>query len=262
MSRPEGGWIPLNSIEKALAVLRVLAMPPQRHRLADIAEKAEVGKTTAHRVLQVLVANNYAHALGDGTYSAGPALAALSRGLGAETDPARIAEPVLDELQRLSGHTVHFAVRTGRVAVYLAKVEGSKPYQMASRVGMQIPLHCTAIGKSVLAHLNDTELAAVLEPAESGSRDGQGKVQMPALAADLAVIRERGYAIDDEENEANVRCVGAPVYGPDGSAIGGISVSGLVFMLTLEQAHALAPAVIAAAGQVSAALGYRGMVRS
>ncbi|HET8591973.1 MAG TPA: IclR family transcriptional regulator [Nakamurella sp.] len=253
----------LNSIEKALAVLRVLAMPNQPHRLAEIAEKAEVGKTTAHRVLQVLVANNYAHAHGDGMYSAGPALAALSRGLGAEMDLAQIAEPALNELQRMSGHTVHFAVRTGRVAVYLAKVEGSKPYQMASRVGMQIPLHCTAIGKSVLAHLPEAELGAVLEPAEAGA----GSVQltadrMRALRADLAAVRERGYAIDDEENEPNVRCVGAPVRGPDGTAIGGISVSGLAFILTLEQAHELGPQVIAYAQRVSAALGYRAPVVS
>jgi IclR family acetate operon transcriptional repressor len=241
----------------------VLAMPNQPHRLAEIAEKAEVGKTTAHRVLQVLVANNYAQARGDGMYSPGPALAALSRGLGTEMDLAQIAEPALTKLQRMSGHTVHFAVRTGRVAVYLAKVEGSKPYQMASRVGMQIPLHCTAIGKSVLAHLPDAELAAVLEPAEPGtSTQRVSAVRMRALRNDLARVRERGYAIDDEENEPNVRCVGAPVHGPDGSAIGGISVSGLAFMLTLEQANELGPQVIACAQRVSAALGYRAPVPS
>jgi len=253
----------LNSIEKALAVLRVLSMPNQPHRLAEIAENAEVGKTTAHRVLQVLVANNYAQAYGDGMYSAGPALAALSRGLGTEMDLAQIAEPVLNKLQRMSGHTVHFAVRTGRMAVYLAKVEGSKPYQMASRVGMQIPLHCTAIGKSVLAHLSDAELAAVLEPAEAGAGTGRiSAIRMRALRHDLATVRDRGYAIDDEENEPNVRCVGAPVLGPDGSAIGGISVSGLAFILTLEQANELAPHVIACAQQVSAALGYQAPVPS
>lgn len=244
-------------------MLRVLAMPHQPHRLADIAEKAEVGKTTAHRVLQVLVANNYAQARGEGMYSPGPALAALSRGLGTEMDLAQVAEPVLNKLQRMSGHTVHFAVRTGRVAVYLAKVEGSKPYQMASRVGMQIPLHCTAIGKSVLAYLSDAELAAVLEPAEAGTGTGHTPaLRMGALRSDLAAIRARGYAIDDEENEPNVRCVGAPVHGPDGSAIGGISVSGLAFILTLEQANELAPQVIASAQRVSAALGYHAPVIS
>jgi len=241
--------------------LRVLATPPQPHRLAEIADKAEVGKTTAHRVLQVLVANNYAQTHGDGSYSPGPALSALSRGLGDEMDLARIAEPILNELQQLTGHTVHFAVRTGRVAVYLAKVEGSKPYQMASRVGMQIPLHCTAIGKSVLANLPDADLTAVLEPAESASDDARVPTSdSAALLDDLATIRQRGYAIDDEENEPNVRCVGAPVYGSDGTVIGGVSVSGLVFVLTLEQAHNLGPVVAASAARVSAALGYSAAV--
>lgn len=248
----------MNSIEKALAVLRALAMPTGTHRLAEIADKAEIGKATAHRVLQVLVSNNYAQARGDGRYSAGPALAALARAVGAEMDLAQIAEPVLVELQRLTGHTVHFAVRTGRVAVYVAKVEGSKPYQMASRVGTQIPLHCTSIGKSVLAHLSDVDRDSVLEPAESGSSSGVLTEDWTrSLLSDLDEIRNCGYAIDDEENEPNVRCVGAPVRGADGTVIGGISVSGIAFMLTLEQAHQLAPLVIDSAEQVSRSLGYQ-----
>lgn len=248
----------MNSIEKALAVLRVLSMPTGTHRLAEIADKAEVGKATAHRVLQVLVANNYAQARGDGRYSAGPALAALSRNVGAEMDLVQIAEPILVELQQLTGHTVHFAVRTGRVAVYLAKVEGSKPYQMASRVGTQIPLHCTAIGKTVLAHLSDSDRDSVLQPGESRpSKEMPGEDRRHSLLKDLTDIRDRGYAIDDEENEPNVRCVGAPVRGADGTVIGGISVSGIALMLTLEQAHQLAPLVIDTAERVSCSLGYR-----
>lgn len=239
-------------------MLRVLAVPSRPHRLADIAEQAEIGKTTAHRVLQVLVANNYAQARGEGMYSVGPALMALARGIESDMDLAEIAEPILSELQRLTGHTVHFAVLTGRVGVYLAKVEGSKPYQMASRVGMQIPLHCTSTGKSMLAQLPEPELAAVLAPPEAGSGASRlSQAQLKGLRKELIETRERGYSLDDEENEPNVRCVGAPVFGPDGSVLGAISVSGLVFVLTLEQAHELGPQVIAYAQRVSRALGGR-----
>lgn len=247
----------MNSTEKVLAVLRALAFPSPPHRLADIASNAEIGKATTHRLLQILVSNNYAQARGEGCYSTGPALAALAHALHSEMDLAQIAEPTLIELQKRSGHTVHFAVRTGRVAVYLAKVEGSKPYQMASRVGTQIPLHCTAIGKTILANLSDSDRDSLLSPAEPGSLAGALSTdRIRALCRDLNDIWARGYAIDDEENEHNVRCVGAPIRGSDGAVIGGVSVSGLAFVLNLEQAHQLGPLVINCGNRISAALGY------
>lgn len=253
----------MNSIEKALAVLRALATPDQPRHLAEIAMVAGVGKTTTHRILQVLVSNNYAQARGDGIYAAGPAMAALGCTASGRLDMAAIAEPILVDLQNLTGHSVHFAVRTGRVAVYVAKVEGGKPYQMASRVGMQIPLYCTAIGKSVLASLPPTELDTILEPAESVTGVAAlTATEKRSLRRELAKVHETGYAIDDEENEPNVRCVGAPVRNADGTIIGGISVSGLAVMLPLAQAHQLGHVVIVAANRVSAALGYTPRVNS
>lgn len=245
----------MNSTEKTLAVLRALSIPGAPFQLAAIADAAEVGKTSAHRILQVLVQNNYAEARGDGAYAPGPALRTL--GGGGQPDLAAAARPVLTELQQLTGHTVHFAVRSGRMAVYVAKIEGDKPYQMASRIGMQIRLHCTAIGKSVLS----TVPSGALDDLLALDDDGVDLVGMPdraELDRQLGLIRKRGYAIDDQENEANVRCVGAPVFAADGSVLGGISVSGLAFVFSLKQALALGPQVASAAGRLSVALGYQG----
>ena len=245
----------MNSIEKTLAVLRALSAPGQPHRLADIAAGAEVGKTTGHRILQTLVANNYAQARGDGMYAAGPALIALGR-TSSDADLVSIAQPTLVALQQRTGHTVHLAVRTGRVAVYVAKVEGDKPYQMASRVGMQIPLHCTAIGKSVLAELAPGDLESVLMPAEPGDRPTLGRAGLRRLGDELARVRDDGYAVDDGENEPNVRCIGAAIHDADGRVIGGVSISSLAVILSLDGLVALAPEVLATAEQISSALGY------
>ncbi|HEX3590317.1 MAG TPA: IclR family transcriptional regulator [Pseudonocardiaceae bacterium] len=251
----------MNSIEKTLAVLRALSIPGSPYQLGAIAEAAELGKPTAHRILQVLVRNNYAEARGDGLYAPGLALRALGGG-GGRTDLAETARPVLTELQQTSGHTVHFAVRAGRMAMYVSKIEGDKPYQMASRIGMQIRLHCTAIGKSVLSALPAADLDDLLavESGDNGEPTGPA-IDRTELDRQLQLIRKRGYAIDDQENEPNVRCVGAPVYGADGAVLGGVSVSGLTFVFSLKQAQALGPAVAATAARLSTVLGYPGGAR-
>jgi IclR family acetate operon transcriptional repressor len=248
----------VNSVEKTLAVLRALSMPDPPHRLADIADRAELGKTSAHRILQVLVANNHALARGEGVYSPGPALYALGGSTSAQLDLAAVARPILTDLQRTTGHTVHFAVRSGRVAVYVSKIEGDKPYQMASRVGMQIHLHCTSIGKAVLSALPPQEVDAILSDPDERPADVAPTIPDPdTFREELTTIGRFGYAIDDEENEPNVRCVGAPVHTTNGSVLGGISVSGLAFMFSLEQVHAAGPVVAQTAERLSAALGYR-----
>jgi IclR family acetate operon transcriptional repressor len=245
----------VNSIEKTLAVLRALSIPGAPHQLALIAEQAEVGKTSAHRILQALVANNYAQARGDGGYAPGPALYALGGPAGGALDLDAAARPILTDLQQATGHTVHFAVRSGRAAVYVSKVEGDKPYQMASRAGMQVRLHCTAIGKAVLAALPEAEVDDLLTVQEETLSP-----PIPDLAefhTQLQLIRGRRYSIDDEENEENVRCVGAPVYDATGAVLGGISVSGLAFVFSVKQVHAVGPLVADAADRLSVALGHR-----
>lgn len=253
----------MNSIEKTLAVLRALSAPGPPLQLTAIAEAAELGKTSAHRILQVLVGNNYAQARGEGLYAPGPALYALGSGTSSQPDPVATARPILTELQQNTGHTVHFAVRSGRRAVYVSKVEGDKPYQMASRVGMQIRLHCTAIGKAVLAALPESEVDKLLVLDRAKAEGTTPPMPDSAeLHQQLHAVRKRGYAIDDEENEPNVRCVGAAVYAPGGSVLGGISVSGLAFVFSLKQAQATGGQVAETADRLSAALGYRAPVTS
>src|SRR4051812_38020202 len=128
-----------NAVEKALAVLEAVASPGSPHRLADIATGGALPKSTVHRILRVLGSDGYVAAGTEGSYSAGPRALALAGQLLAYSDLRVLAEPILSELQRSTGATVHFAVRSGTTAVYIAKFEGDQPYRMASRVGSGIP---------------------------------------------------------------------------------------------------------------------------
>lgn len=245
-----------NSTTKTMHVLEGLLLSDGSAQLADIARRCSLPKPTVHRILQTLVADAYVQADGEGRYAAGPRLLVLAGRVLQRRDYQSVGQPILRTLQSRTGHTVHFAILAGHEAVYVDKVEPREAYQMASRVGMRIPLHCTAIGKAVLAASPRDYLEDHLRSVSLTKRTDRTLVTKAALRDEMARIREVGYAIDEEENEANVRCVGAAVVDHLGHAIGGISVSSLTFRLPPEEAHSLGPVVRAAAQEISTAMGH------
>jgi len=152
---------------------------------------------------------------------------------------------------------VHFGVRQGDEAVYIDKLEGRGAYGMRSRIGASLPLHCTAIGKAILAALPDDEVRRISGRTGLPRRMPHTLTTTEALLANLASVRARGWALDDEENVTRVRCVGAVVLNHRGEPIGAVSVSGLSFDMARAQVARLAPMVVRAAREVSAALGAR-----
>jgi IclR family acetate operon transcriptional repressor len=243
-------------VEKAMRILEALAVEDGPHRLMDVAERAGVPRSTAYRVLATLGAEGFAQNCGDGRYGIGTRLG----GLGARIVRMLSAGvgPTLQELQRgAGGNTVHLAVRVGDHAVYLHKVDSDKPYEMRSRVGNQLRLHCTAIGKAILAALPDDEVRRISGRTGLPRRMPHTLTTTEALLANLASVRARGWALDDEENVTRVRCVGAVVLNHRGEPIGAVSVSGLSFDMARAQVARLAPMVVRAAREVSAALGAR-----
>lgn len=239
------------SIDKALMVLEALA---EHHRVTDIAAGTGLPKSTVHRILQSLVEWGFARTDGNGGYLPGPRILTLAGKVMSRFDPAQHADSALRTLRDRTGFTVHFAIRSGGEAVYVRKLEGLRPYQMASRVGMSMRLHSTSIGKAILALLRDEEVMAITDRTGLERRTPNTITDTGALLGHLTEIRHRGYSIDDEENEAGIRCVGAPVIDHTGTVMGGISVSGLAFEVATDDA-ALGAQVVAAARDVSLALG-------
>jgi IclR family acetate operon transcriptional repressor len=242
----------MDATEKTLSVLD--ALNGERNRLGDIAERAQLPKSTVHRILRRLVQRGYARAQGDGVYVLGPRVLTMAGAMLHELDAVRVAAPILRELHAEVGHTVHFAMLVDDEAVYLEKlVDPGLPYQFASRVGGRIALHCTAIGKSLLAAMTDD----VVGRLELVRRTANTIVSPDELRAELDRVRARGFAIDDEENERNIRCVGAAVHDHRGAPTHAISVSALTVEVSVDDAVALGPRVVEAAQEVSEALGGR-----
>jgi IclR family acetate operon transcriptional repressor len=239
------------SIDKALTVLEALA---EHHRVTDIAAGTGLPKSTVHRILQSLVGWGFARTDGSGGYLPGPRILTLAGRVMSRFDPALHADTALQALRDRTGFTVHFAIRNGDEAIYVRKLEGLRPYQMASRVGMSMALHSTSIGKAILAQLPDHEIAAIAGRTGLEPRTPHTITDPDRLLAHLAEIRRRGHSTDEEENEGGIRCVGAPVFDHTGAVMGGISVSGLAFDIDPDDEN-LAAEVVTAARDVSIALG-------
>ncbi|MDX2388762.1 IclR family transcriptional regulator [Streptomyces sp. DK15] len=234
-----------SALEKSLRILEAVAAPGGPHRLTDVMTAAAVPKSSTFRILAALVEQGFVRSDGDGRYGVGPRLRGLSAMVGGG-EPASVQQ-ILDELRRETGQTVHLALHSGETITYIHKLESGQPFRTASRIGMRVPLHTTAIGKAVLAHLPPEELRELLDATGLPARTPRTLTTARALAAELEAVRERGFAVDDEENEPTIRCIGAAVLGADGRPVGGVSVTTVTFLVSREEIEAYAPALRAAA---------------
>ena len=244
------GDAPQSAADKTLSVLEALA---DHTRIADIAAASRLPKATVHRILQTLVRHGFARTDGTGRYTGGPRILSLAGRFLQRLDIAEQVRPILRELQERSGWTVHLALQSGDEAVYVAKLEAALPYHLASRVGMSLGLHCTSIGKAILATLPDDEVRGIAARTGLAARTERTITDADALLAELTTVRERGYAEDREENEAGVRAVGAAIFDHTGEVLGALSAAAL-FPVTSENPE-LPRLVTDAAAEVSRALG-------
>ena len=240
------------AIGKVAAVVEALA---SERRLADIAKATGLAGSTVHRILRELVDLGWARDDGERGYLLGARLLSLAGQASNRNTLSRIAHPILRELGARTGHTVHFALLSGDEAVYIDKIEGRGSYHMRSRIGLAIPLHCTAIGKAILSAMRGEELRATLDRTGTERRTEHTITDRAALIEHLAEIRRRGYSVDDEENELHTRCIGTAVIDHRGLPLGGISLSALAFDLDRERLDRLAPLVVDAGAAVSQAIG-------
>lgn len=240
------------AVGKAVLVVEALA----DHRgISEISRATALPTSTVHRILQELIDVGWVRADGERGYLPGVRLMSLAGRATSDAGIRHTVRPFLQELCDETSHAVHFALRQGDEAVYVDKLEGRRAYAMRSRVGLSIPLHCTAIGKAVLAALPEDEVRDILRRRPMTALTPRTITDPDALLVHLRSVTRRGYALDNEENEVHTRCVGAAVLDHRGAPIGGISMSALAFDLDRDQLRTCAPLVVIAARDVSRALG-------
>lgn len=252
------------TVEKALRILRYLG----DHQgvtagLTEISDFLGYNKSTVYRILSVLEQFGFVEQSPvTQKYSLGVGLLELGTAYLANSELRKQARPYLEKLVEDSGETVHLAVLREWEVVYLDRVEPpSSGISVAQKVGKRFPAYCTAVGKSLLAWLPAEQLQRFFREVALQPMTPKTITDPQELRRQLAQVKERGYAIDDEEIHEWGRCVAAPVFDFTGQAVAAISVSGLSMRLTDERiAAVLAPRVVDAARDISCRLGYSSKV--
>ncbi|TNC22245.1 IclR family transcriptional regulator [Amycolatopsis alkalitolerans] len=249
----------VGALERGLKILDLLieveSDPIRREEglsIQQVALELEIHKSTASRLMQTLVTRGYAVANHGGRrgFRLGPAVE-VSSGLNMNqrrlTD---LAHPFLARLVDETGECAHAAVASGATALVIDDVETGQPLRVVSGTGRRVPLHCTSAGKCLMAF----GLAAV--PPELPRRTARTMTNPEILSLHLAEIRERGYALDDEENHTGVRCISVPVYnGAGGTPVGCIGIDGPSVRMVETEIEKLAHKVIEVATELSIKLG-------
>lgn len=245
-------------LDRALALLEVLAHQGPDLTLAQISELLKLHKSTAHRLIMVLERHRLIERNSNtGKYRLGLKLFELGTKAIGQLDLRERARPFLERAVLEVGETVHLCVYDDGEVVYLDKVEPTRSVRLASSVGRRNPAYCTSVGKAMMAFLPEAQVE--LAAAKHGFRQLTRRTisNMLELKAELAKVRKLGYALDNEENEEGVCCVGAPVWSFGPHPIAAISVSGPTFRMTSEKIPVVAQSVVAIAQGLSRQLGMR-----
>ena len=243
-------------LDRAIAILEILAAAEDDLGPSEIAIRLRLHKSTIHRLLMALERHRFIRR-SQGKYALGMKLFELGHRAVGQLNLSERARPVLRALAAETGETAHVCVLSGNEMLSITNVEGAWRIRTPATVGRRTQIHCTAVGKALLAFLPD-EKRAELMPTLTFRRFTRNTITRPAaLRAELASIRSRGFAIDNEEIEAGLRCIAAPVFDHTGRAVASLGIAGPVFRLKKERLSALARTVMAAAQALSVAIGFQ-----
>lgn len=248
------------AVARALQILEVVAVRSREPvRLVDVVADTGLPKTTCHRLLGTLTHSGFLRMDDHGRFGPGALLLAMGMNFLSQTDIRTLARPLMEKLAVETQETCHLGVIQFPWVVYLEKVESPLAIRMHSEVGAINPIHCTGLGKAVLAFSPSDVVNQICE-MELEPHTDRTITDPDQLRSELAKIRDRGFAIDDVENEVGIRCVGAPILGHDGHALAALSLAGPETRLTHEVALQLGERVSSIARLISMQMGYRSSV--
>ena len=248
------------ALVKGIAIMNLLAAQKDGMRLTDLVAQIDLPRGTVIRLLTVMVDAHLVWRASDSRYRLGPQCAIWGADFLSGVELREVAAGVMSRLVDISNETCHLGVRDGDCVLYIDKVESPHSLRMVSRVGGQNPLHCTGLGKALLAFIPPDELDEYCSrPLER--RTANTIVVPEILRTELQRIRDRGYAVDDVENEIGVRCMGAPIFDHNGDLAGSISLAGPTMRMTWERIEQLTSPVMDAAREISVRLGF-GLARA
>ncbi len=244
------------AVERALILLRYIIENEDGLSIREVGRELGYNPATVQKLINALKAQGYViqDELTD-RYHLGPAainlgLTALSR-----LEVRQIARPHLEALGAETGETAFLAIARGDHAVYIDKVVSDHPIRMDAPLGIDRPYNCTAVGKVLLTGMQDSDVERLADIGVFEKRTENTIIEIRDLIDEITQVRERGWAMDDEEFSLGVSCVAAPIYDHEGSIVAAITVSGPLERVT-KKLDSLIDLLESKAAKISKEMGF------
>jgi len=241
-------------LDRAALLLDAIAANPDTASLKRLAVETALHPSTAHRILNAMAAHGWVERTAQGGYALGIKLLHLGSHLHGKLDLPRIAKPIMEALRSSVAETVNLVVREGDEVVYMERAIAHRMMRVEQVIGSRAPLHVTAVGKLFLAEAGEAECRDYARRTGLPRYTPGSFTQIKKLLAEIACLKNQGYALDNEEAEPGVACIGVPIYGHDGKMLAGLSVSAP----RERRREAWIPLIQKAGAEISARMGFEG----
>lgn len=243
------------ALSKFVAVLQIIGDAPGELSASELCKVAKLPRGTVYRIVDALCEEGLVdNTLANRKLTLGPRLISLASRSWAASDLRTLAHDEIKNLRDVTGETVHFAVPSGVEMIYIDKRESPQNVRMTSRIGTRISLHASSVGKAYLAVLPKEERHELLTKLELKRFTANTITSRAKLEADLERTLKRGYSLDVEETELEIRCVGAAIRDLAGRPIACISVSVPKYRFNRVIEARLPAIVVACAERISSRL--------
>jgi IclR family transcriptional regulator, KDG regulon repressor len=247
----------IQAVDRALRILDLFDEQETELKITDISERIGLHKSTVHSLLKTLQVRGYINQNPEnGKYRLGMKLFERGNFVIQGLDIRQMAKSYLVDLSMKTGQTTHLVILDGREGVYIDKVEGPMAVILYSRIGRRIPVHCSAVGKVLIAYKSRAELNDILREYDYIRQTKDTIVNERDFLEELEKVRIMGYAVDNQENEPGVRCVAVPIRDHTGQVVAAISMSTLLSRVNDEELQDLIVVLKRSADELSSQMGY------
>jgi len=247
----------IKSLDRALNLLEMLVRSENGMGVTELSRKLNLHKSTVFRLLDTLKYRGYVEKNEENqNYIIGIKLFELGSRVLNDIDSRNRVRPYLEELKEKTDETVHLGILDDGEIIYVDKVESNATIRMYSQVGRRVPVHSTSLGKVILAHLPEERVREIIEQ-KGLPKKGKNTITNPDdLIEHLKKVKEQGYAVDDEEQEAGIRCIAGPVFNHRGEIVSSFSISAPITRMDKERLDNLSELIVEYSKKMSRSLGY------
>ncbi|MFT3985953.1 MAG: IclR family transcriptional regulator [Lachnospiraceae bacterium] len=250
----------IQSVDRALAIMEVLLREPELG-VTELSAELGLGKSTVHRLLLTMKVHGLIDQTPSSKYRLGIRLAIFGETVVRRLDLRKEAAPFLADLSKLSGESVSLAILDEYSILYIDRIDCLEPLRMGVKIGLRLPIFCTSMGKAILANLPEQKLNKLFDDSKFQNTlikyTDNTITELGKLREHLKNVKELGFALDREEHNPGVSCIGAPIFDHLGRVVAAISVAGPTIRMTPDRIEELIPYVKKSAMDISLQLGHQ-----